>query len=1019
MPLSLDYFGWGTAVALFAGLALPVIWLGARSLNGQGAARKWVAIVFRLGVLAVLVLLLGGARWNRPIKDLEVLVLHDSSQSAQLTQQHPQPTLDGSVEKWIKTASADAVKPADDRIGVIRFARDAQVEAMPSQRYFTGAAPIENPAARDSTDVAAALRLALASMSGEALHRIVLMWDGTMTAGDLNSAVSAAASRHIPIDVMPLEYQIDHEVIVERLDAPAMKREGEPFSVRVVLRSTNPSAITGRLSLSDRGEALDMDLRKPGLQTSRQVTLVPGINVIPVDIEASASGVRDFRASFEADNPQDDTVPANNSARGFTFIRGRGNVLYVDNAANNGGRFLAEALQHEHIGVRTQRIGAQDFPHTLAELQSYDAVILSNVPRGMGGLDEEQDRLLARYVHDLGGGLLVIGGPDSYGAGGWIGSKLEEVLPVDCSIPAKRVLPAGLLVLVLDHSGSMSEQVHGTQVTKQWIANQSAVLAVTALSEQDLVGVIQFDSAADWVVPVRPNTGQSATIDAIKRIGPGGGTSIASGLELACEAVEKIGPSQAAVKHVLLMTDGQSQSGDYDKLAARITKAGASLSTVGIGDDVNPQLLAMLARLGKGRYYPVPNPTLLPKIFIKEARTIRRTLIQEEPFIPRFKDQSSPLLTGLTTLPALRGNVLASPKANPNVMVPLVSRQGDPVLAHWQAGLGRVVAFTSDASNVWASAWTASEVYEKFWAQAVRWAIRPPVSTDFQVLVGRSENGRAKVTVLGADKSGEAKNFLSIGGQIIGPDLVGHELHLTQTGPGRYEGDVPTGAQGNYVGLLRYTGPSGERGTLPVGTSVEASAELRVLASDNAAMLNVVNQTGGRMLRPWDAEAARLFTREGLRPEVVSLPAWDILARLLVVLFLLDVAARRLAWGREDISRAALAAATWVRSYTTVRQGDARPALEAYRQVRDREMAKAQAARAGVEAAHDAGGGAARGTPDVAKWGPGVLPKGASAKPVVESREKDAPSASPSESEGMSGLKAAKRRAHRRFEEEE
>jgi hypothetical protein len=182
-------------------------------------------------------------------------------------------------------------------------------------------------------------------------------------------------------------------------------------------------------------------------------------------------------------------------------------------------------------------------------------------------------------------------------------------------------------------------------------------------------------------------------------------------------------------------------------------------------------------------------------------------------------------------------------------------------------------------------------------------------------------------------------------------------------------------------------------------------------------MLNVVNQTGGRMLPPWDAEAARLFTREGLRPVVVSLPAWDVLARLLVVLFLLDVGARRLAWGREDLSRAAMAAAGWVRSYTTVRQGDARSTLDAYRQVRDREMAKAQVARAVVGAAH---GRAARAASDnVAQWGPTVLPKDPSTKPPAEPEKKDAPSASPSADEGMSGLMAAKRRAHRRFEEDQ
>jgi uncharacterized membrane protein len=1015
-PVTFDYFSGGTTLLVFLALATLIVIMGIWSLNGQSPARRWVAIGLRLMVVAVLVLILAGARWNRQVTDLEVVVVRDTSRSADLAQNLPESTVEQSTRTWIQGASSESVKPPGDRIGVVRFARNAQIEAMPARSYFTGASAIANPAARDATDVAAGLRLALATISGDALHRIVLMWDGTMTTGDLDSVTAAAAARHIPIDIMPLEYHIEHEVILERLDAPVMKREGEPFSVRVVLRSTNAIQVKGRLRLSDRGRALDMDLRQTGMQTSRSVTLQPGINVFPVEIEASEPGVRDFSAAFEADDSADDHVLSNNAARGFTFIRGKGRVLYVDNAAGNTGHFLADALQREHIGVLTDHISADGFPRTLAELQSYDAVILSNVPRGMGGLDEEQDQLLATYVHDLGGGLIVIGGPDSFGAGGWIGSKLEQVLPVDCSIPARRVLPAGLLVLVLDHSGSMGETVRGTHVTKQWVADQSAVLAVTALSEQDLVGVVAFDGAADWVVPVRPNTGQSATLDAIKRIGPAGGTYIPAGLELACQAVEKVGPNQAAVKHVLLMTDGQSQGGDYEKLVARLTRAGASLSTVGIGDDVNPQLLTMLAKLGKGRYYPVADPTLLPKIFIKEARTIRRTLIQEEPFTPAIHEQGSPLLTGMRAFPPLRGLVLTSRKNSPNISVPLVSREGDPVLAHWQAGLGKVAAFTSDASSVWASAWTASDIYDKFWAQAVRWVIRPPISTDFDVMTRHAENGLTKITVLATDKSGQSKNFLRIAGQVIGPNLIGQGVSLTQTGPGRFEGEFKTSAEGNYVGLLRYSGPGGETGTLPVGTSVESSAELRVLSSDNNAMLRVVNRTGGRMLRPWDVAAVRLFTREGLQPEKVSLPAWDYLVGVLIVLFLFDVAARRLAWGRQDLSRAAMATAAWVRSFTTVRKSDARPTLDAYRQVRQRVAERAAVVPTttsdpGKEVKTVSDKPAAQGN-----WNP------TAAAPPHSPKQTPTPSTPnaaepPPDDEGLSSLKAAKRRTQRKFEQ--
>src|SRR3954463_13649719 len=80
-PLRLEYLSIPGAALLFIALALPVIWLGMRSLNWLGTTRKWVAISLRLSVIWVLVLLLCGAQWIRQNRDLEVIVLRDISTS--------------------------------------------------------------------------------------------------------------------------------------------------------------------------------------------------------------------------------------------------------------------------------------------------------------------------------------------------------------------------------------------------------------------------------------------------------------------------------------------------------------------------------------------------------------------------------------------------------------------------------------------------------------------------------------------------------------------------------------------------------------------------------------------------------------------------------------------------------------------------------------------------------------------------------------------------------------------------
>jgi hypothetical protein len=318
-----------------------------------------------------------------------------------------------------------------------------------------------------------------------------------------------------------------------------------------------------------------------------------------------------------------------------------------------------------------------------------------------------------------------------------------------------------------------------------------------------------------------------------------------------------------------------------------------------------------------------------------------------------------------------------------------------------------VVAFTSDATNVWSPAWVGSQVYDRFWTQAVRWASRPPVNTDYEVVTSRRGDGRARVLVLANDRGGEAKNFLSIAGRVIGPDGGERDVRLAQTGPGQYEGEFDVAPAGNYVGLLQYREPDGKSGTVPVGLTVDASAELRETSSDNAAMLRVVNATGGRMLRPWDPGAARLFAREGLEPMDVSRPAWDVLMAAAVGLFLVDVAARRLAWGREDLSRATAAMGAWVRSFTTVRRGDPTASLAAFRDVKQRvaESAKTPDRPRPTQAPSSAAP---------------PSPKAAPPKPNPLTPVPPHPSRPPSKpdttDEGVTGLMAAKRRARQRFQ---
>ncbi|MEO6437183.1 MAG: VWA domain-containing protein, partial [Tepidisphaeraceae bacterium] len=581
-PISLEYLNWLQAACLFAGVALPIVLLGMRSLNGLGPVRKWVAIGIRLLVVALFVLVIGGARWQRQNKNLEVIVLRDVSESTAQVLDFPGKTLQESIDQWLRDLSDDKNgKPREDRLGVISFQEQALIDAMPSIRPALDARPIRETGG--GTNIASAIQLALATFSRDAMHRILLISDGNPTTGDLEAAIAAAqaAGVEVQIDVAPLRYDVKNEIVVERLNAPAMKRENEPFTIDVVLRSTNPGRVNGKLTILHSGQPMDMDPYTEGLQATRVISVKPGPNTERVRVPALVGGstIHDFEAVFEAEGfagattqpgalansgvpasagtgakataqpSRGDTLVANNTAKAFTFIKGKGRVLYVDNVEGGRGEILDKALKAE--GLNSERVGVDQFPGSLVELQNYDGIVLANVPRGAEGMSDDQQKMLATYVHDLGGGLVMIGGPDAFGAGGWQGSKLEEVLPVNMDIPAQRQLPKGALVLVM-HSCEMPEGNY-------W-GEQCALQASKTLSERDEIGVISYDwggGGSNWDFPLQVKGDGSRVEAAIKRMQLGDMPSFDDTLDLALNGKNGVGGllrSDSRQKHVIVIS---------------------------------------------------------------------------------------------------------------------------------------------------------------------------------------------------------------------------------------------------------------------------------------------------------------------------------------------------------------------------------------------------------------------------------------------------------------------------------
>lgn len=952
-------------------LALPVIWLGRWSMASMDPVRRWVSISLRLLVLLVIVLMLAGLQSVQHHSALSVIAVVDQSESIRRFARPPAASTVANnapsrrrnnaagadaktnVDTWIRNylqRSAEKDKRDDDRAGLIEYDGKPRVRS-PVNEAFTFESPgIEQT--EQGTDSASALRLAMAQFPPDTGRRMVWVSDGNDTttgpnyltggmdgeqAGEVLSVAREAAAAGITIDVLPVPYDIDREVVVEALYAPTEAREGQTIPLRAVLRATEPTP--GRIFLRHDDEEVVMpgsdgrvgwpitedDWTQESLDSSQAQSRVGRwVSVKQIDLPITFSGANRFELVFEPDNPDHDSIAANNRAEAFTLVGGKGRVLVVDNVGGASGEILPKALRSR--GIELDVLPPDAMPGSMARLQRYDAVILQNVPADL--VSTRQQQMLARYVNDLGGGLMMVGGPESFGAGGWANSPVDKILPVSATVPSQKVLPSGALVVVVDRSGSMGSNVGGTSKTQQEIAGEAALLAISTLYPQDLVGVVAFDNSAKLIVQTQLMQDKFPQIaKKVRSMAPGGGTNIYAGMEQAYRQLADVDTADAAIKHVILLTDGHSQGGNYTKLVGQMRKAGITISTIGVGDGHDQQLLSQIANMGGGQYHPVVNPNHLPQVFVKEAKTIRKNLIKEKTFTPQLQNTGSPIMANVRSVPPLRGMVLTGPKDDVRVFMPIVGPEGEPVFAHWQVGLGRAAAFTSDATNRWAVDWLNWDGYADFWARTVRNIARPAASRNIDLITSMQGDAlHLRLDAAGAEfgqtdgrRTADFANNLTVHGAIIDPKGATREVTLRQTGPGIYEASVPALEPGNYITeLFISTNDGSETRRVTGGASKLPGAELRSFQTNMALLRQVAQITGGRMLNPVAPDPAGMFTRNEEFETVSTRPLWRTLLVILFVLFLLDVASRRVAW---DLS----ATWEWSRMRTSELFGALRP----------------------------------------------------------------------------------------------
>jgi uncharacterized membrane protein len=659
----------------------------------------------------------------------------------------------------------------------------------------------------------------------------------------------------------------------------------------------------------------------------QRVMLEAGKNLFTFPQTLDQPGFYAYDVRIEA---RGDAVPQNNRAINFSTVRGNPRVLIISSDPTKDAT-LAAALQSSRLTV--ELVDISRFPGTLAEMQSYDSLVLCNV--AAGDLGDTLLRLLESAVRDFGVGLVCVGGDQAYAAGGYRGTPLDRVLPVDMELSSKKVLPPGAVVLLM----------HGMEFNNgNQVARDCAIGVLEALGPQDELGVLLWDGVERWLFDLQAVGDKKDLRRRIQGMNQGDLPSFQGLMEMAHQGLQK---STASLKHVIVFSDGDPGAPGADLMAAMVGDR-ITVSTVLISGHAGPDTMIQIAEQGRGRFYNVTSPAELPQIFIKEAAVVLKSAIHEEPFRPQVVALSE-LTRGIaaSAYPSLQGYVATTQK--PRAETPLFTEKGDPLLAHWQFGLGRAAAFTSDAQARWASAWLGWEQYRQFWSQIVNWSLRRLENANLTADVS-VEEGEGVLSVEAVDPEGNYRNFLDLRATVVSPEGERQTVTLQQTGSGHYEARFPTREVGAYLVNLAELENGQPQASLVVGASVNYSPEFTSGAPNQGLLRRVTEVTGGQMLDP-TLEDANPFLHDRQKTfQPRDLFEW--LLKFAILLFPLDVGVRRI-----DIDRAEWAKATrTLRRWLLFWRGEPRPqeadeSLAALLARRDQIRAKRDSSRPATPAA--------------------------------------------------------------------
>ena len=797
----------------------------------------------RLALLAILILSLFDLSINKSADKTALIFAVDISDSVKEEDRQTRQIINDSLKD----------KQTGDIAGLVTFSDSASIERFPSEQV--SGFSISGRSDGSFTNIAKGLMAAAPALPDGYNKKVVLVSDGNENVGDAYAAIRQLRSLNIMVDILPIEPVLGLDAQVSRINVPLRIGKDMNYNMEVTTYSTGANG--GLLNI----------YKNNSLILSANIDMKPGENRYVFSDVADVGGNIVYRAEII---PDSDYIYQNNKAYAYSYVDHVPKILIL----NHDGSASEIIKIMEGASLEYDSIMPQSVPASLENLNMYDAVILANInyddmPEGFG-------EILSAYVKN-GGGLLATGGENSYALGGYHNTALEEILPVNMELKSKEELPDQAMIIVMDRSGSMTSGRYG--VSKLEMAKESIIRSVDALNDNDYFGVLAFDTVNHWVVePAKIGGNRADVIERIASISDGGGTLIKPAV---IEGYEVLKGMDTKLKHIILLTDGQDGDRNYAQIIEQMRADGVTMSTVAVGGDSDTALLEGLAEQAGGRYYFTDEFSDLPKIFTKEAFLSGKKHINNEEFYAALGTYS-PITENITALAPFYGYVSTTAKNRADIA--LYAMEEEPLLASWQYGIGRSVAFMSDMDGNWSRDMLLTDEGVGLFNNMVSWVVRREIGMEIYSKAIHVSEGSEIILSLPY-----TAGINGISALITTPDMEEIETNFIQSAPGEYKAIIDSRTEGTYIAAIALNKDSGiEYSMNGINLAFSAEYDLRQMEFGQNLLKQLAVAGGGKILSSEDNVFDFALNKNSVK---TIIKPWIILSAILFLLF--DIAYHR------------------------------------------------------------------------------------------------------------------------------